>query len=79
MASPRSPVGAGDEAIWRKLREAGFDEDSVKRRDKATLIAHIARLESEVPHSPSPPPPIDPLALRFDAPGLDFAVLRVAE
>ena len=58
MASPRSPVGravvAGDEAIWRKLREAGFDEESVRRRDKAALIAYISQLESEVLHSPHP-------------------------
>jgi hypothetical protein len=55
MASPRS-AGAGsmgDEAIWRKLREAGFDEDAVRRRDKATLVAYITRLETEaIPLSP---------------------------
>lgn len=51
MASPRSPVGgaaAGDETIWKKLSEAGFDEESVRRRDKAALIAYISRLESEI-------------------------------
>ncbi|XP_062222475.1 nuclear matrix constituent protein 1b-like isoform X2 [Phragmites australis] len=50
MESPRSAAGgvAGDEAIWRKLREAGFDEDAVRRRDKATLISYISRLESEI-------------------------------
>lgn len=53
MASPRPAGGAdgvvaGDEAIWGKLREVGFDEESVRRRDKAALIAYIARLESEV-------------------------------
>jgi len=50
MASPRSAGGAvaGDEAIWRKLREAGFNEDAVRRRDKAALIGYISRLESEV-------------------------------
>ncbi|KAK3162051.1 hypothetical protein QOZ80_1BG0084710 [Eleusine coracana subsp. coracana] len=50
MASPRS-AGAGfvgDEAIWKKLREAGFDEDAVRRRDKAALIAYISRLEKEL-------------------------------
>ncbi|KAG8078075.1 hypothetical protein GUJ93_ZPchr0007g4479 [Zizania palustris] len=54
MASPRSAGGgvgggaaAGDEAIWRKLHEAGFDEESVRRRDKAALISYISRLESE--------------------------------
>ncbi|BAC10761.1 putative nuclear matrix constituent protein 1 (NMCP1) [Oryza sativa Japonica Group] len=63
MASPRSAGGvgggggggggsggaaAGDDAIWSKLREAGFDEESLKRRDKAALIAYISRLESEI-------------------------------
>ncbi|XP_043714451.1 protein CROWDED NUCLEI 4-like [Telopea speciosissima] len=37
-----------DEAIWQRLREAGFDEDSIKRRDKAALIAYIAKLETEI-------------------------------
>nr|XP_029116400.1 protein CROWDED NUCLEI 4 isoform X2 [Elaeis guineensis] len=38
----------GDEAIWKRLREAGFDEESVKRKDKAALIAYISKLESEI-------------------------------
>lgn len=37
-----------DDAIWKRLREAGFDEESIKRRDKAALIAYITRLETEV-------------------------------
>lgn len=37
-----------DEVIWRRLKEAGFDEESIKRRDKAALIAYIAKLEAEV-------------------------------
>ncbi|OAY35651.1 protein CROWDED NUCLEI 4 isoform X2 [Manihot esculenta] len=37
-----------DETIWKRLKEAGFDEDSIKRRDKAALIAYIAKLESEI-------------------------------
>lgn len=37
-----------DEAIWKRLRLAGFDEESIKRRDKAALIAYIAKLEAEV-------------------------------
>ncbi|XP_010248309.1 PREDICTED: protein CROWDED NUCLEI 4 [Nelumbo nucifera] len=41
-----SPLG--DETIWRRLREAGFDEESIKRRDKAALIAYIAKLEAEI-------------------------------
>ncbi|PQQ10141.1 hypothetical protein Pyn_31425 [Prunus yedoensis var. nudiflora] len=36
-----------DEAIWKRLKEAGFDEESIKRRDKAALIAYIAKLEAE--------------------------------
>lgn len=42
----QSPVS--DEAIWKRLREAGFDEESIKRRDKAALIAYISKLEAEV-------------------------------
>lgn len=37
-----------DEAIWKKLRESGFDEESIRRRDKAALIAYISKLEAEV-------------------------------
>ncbi|KAL8472840.1 hypothetical protein ACS0TY_029892 [Phlomoides rotata] len=37
-----------DEAIWKRLKEAGFDEESIKRRDKASLIAYIAKLEAEI-------------------------------
>lgn len=43
----KSPVS--DEAIWKRLKEAGFDEESIKLRDKAALIAYIAKLEAEVP------------------------------
>ncbi|CAM8946883.1 unnamed protein product [Rhodiola kirilowii] len=58
MASPRfgmsqssgrvltSPLS--DEAIWKRLRESGFDEDSIRRRDKAALIAYISKLEAEI-------------------------------
>ncbi|XP_052196996.1 protein CROWDED NUCLEI 4 isoform X1 [Diospyros lotus] len=42
----RTPLS--DDAIWKRLRDAGFDEDSIKRRDKAALIAYIAKLESEI-------------------------------
>lgn len=42
----QSPLS--DEAIWKRLRDAGFDEESIKRRDKAALIAYIAKLEAEV-------------------------------
>ncbi|OVA14566.1 hypothetical protein BVC80_1811g31 [Macleaya cordata] len=37
-----------DESIWKRLKEAGFDEESIKRRDKAALIAYIAKLEAEM-------------------------------
>lgn len=43
---PKTPLT--DKVIWKRLREAGFDEDSIKRRDKAALIAYIAKLETEV-------------------------------
>ncbi|KAL3525562.1 hypothetical protein ACH5RR_013934 [Cinchona calisaya] len=36
-----------DEAIWKRLKEAGFDEESIKRRDKAALISNLARLQAE--------------------------------
>ncbi|XP_057951774.1 protein CROWDED NUCLEI 4 isoform X1 [Malania oleifera] len=42
----QSPLS--DESIWRRLRDAGFDEESIKRRDKAALIAYIAKLEAEI-------------------------------
>ncbi|GFZ18846.1 branched-chain amino acid aminotransferase 5 [Actinidia rufa] len=42
----RTPLS--DEAIWKRLREAGFDEESIKRRDKTTLIAYIAKIEAEL-------------------------------
>ncbi|XP_042418260.1 nuclear matrix constituent protein 1b-like [Zingiber officinale] len=42
----RTPLG--DDAIWKRLREAGLDEESVKRRDKAALIAYITKLETEI-------------------------------
>jgi len=37
-----------DETIWKRLKEDGFYEESVKRRDKAAIIAYIAKLETEV-------------------------------
>uniref|UniRef100_A0A7N0ZQP6 Protein CROWDED NUCLEI 4-like n=2 Tax=Kalanchoe fedtschenkoi TaxID=63787 RepID=A0A7N0ZQP6_KALFE len=37
-----------DEAIWKRLRESGFDEESIKRRDKAALMAYISKLEAEI-------------------------------
>ncbi|XP_057491664.1 protein CROWDED NUCLEI 4-like [Actinidia eriantha] len=42
----RTPLG--DEAIWKRIREAGFDEESIKRRDKTALIAYIAKIEAEL-------------------------------
>ncbi|KAI3509333.1 hypothetical protein L1887_24538 [Cichorium endivia] len=46
VLSFKSPLS--DETIWKRLHEAGFDEESIKRRDKASLIAHIAKLEAEI-------------------------------
>ncbi|XP_027921695.1 protein CROWDED NUCLEI 4 isoform X1 [Vigna unguiculata] len=37
-----------DEQIWKRLRDAGFDEESIKHKDKAALIAYIAKLEAEI-------------------------------
>uniref|UniRef100_A0A7N0UQ51 Protein CROWDED NUCLEI 4-like n=1 Tax=Kalanchoe fedtschenkoi TaxID=63787 RepID=A0A7N0UQ51_KALFE len=62
MASPQSwrygmSPGSGraeltsplsDEAIWKRLRDSGFDEETIKRRDKAALIAYISKLEAEI-------------------------------
>ncbi|GAV57667.1 hypothetical protein CFOL_v3_01204 [Cephalotus follicularis] len=42
----QSPLS--DETIWKRLKEAGFDEESIKRRDKSALIAYIAKLEAEI-------------------------------
>lgn len=49
---PSTPVPRGtplrEDAIWKRLREAGFDEESVKRRDKDAILAYVTKLESEV-------------------------------
>ncbi|KAK7386341.1 hypothetical protein VNO78_26507 [Psophocarpus tetragonolobus] len=42
----RSPLT--DEQIWKRLRDAGFDEESIKHKDKAALISYIAKLEAEL-------------------------------
>lgn len=42
----KSPLS--DEQIWKRLRDAGFDEVSIKQKDKAALVAYIAKLEAEV-------------------------------
>ncbi|CAN6679906.1 unnamed protein product [Malus baccata var. baccata] len=44
----QSPGSVSDETIWKRLKEAGFDEESIKRRDKAALITYIAKLEAEI-------------------------------
>ncbi|XVF61418.1 hypothetical protein PTKIN_Ptkin08bG0127900 [Pterospermum kingtungense] len=49
--TPRSRVLKSpltDETVWKRLKEAGFDEESIKKRDKAALIAYIAKLEAEL-------------------------------
>lgn len=49
ISTPRSGGSSlTDDAIWKRLREAGFDEEAIKSRDKAALIAYITRLETEV-------------------------------
>lgn len=42
----RSPLS--DDEIWLRLKRAGFDEESIKQKDKAALVAYIAKLEAEV-------------------------------
>ncbi|XP_061357610.1 protein CROWDED NUCLEI 4 [Gastrolobium bilobum] len=42
----RSPLT--DEQIWKRLRDAGFDEESIKNKDKSALVAYIAKLEAEI-------------------------------
>ncbi|KAL8130513.1 hypothetical protein V2J09_019668 [Rumex salicifolius] len=46
LTAARTPHS--DESIWRRLRDSGLDEESIKRRDKAALIAYIAKLEAEI-------------------------------
>ena len=41
-------VSINDVAIWKRLGDAGFDEETMKNRDKAALIAYVAKLETEV-------------------------------
>ncbi|KAI5417861.1 protein CROWDED NUCLEI 4 [Lathyrus oleraceus] len=42
----RSPLS--DDQIWKRLRDAGFDEESIKHKDKSALVAYIAKLEAEI-------------------------------
>ncbi|KAI4315109.1 hypothetical protein L6164_027955 [Bauhinia variegata] len=42
----RSPLN--DEEIWKRLKDAGLDEESIKRKDKAALVAYIAKLEAQM-------------------------------
>ncbi|XP_027345925.1 protein CROWDED NUCLEI 4 [Abrus precatorius] len=42
----RSPLT--DEQIWKRLKDAGFDEESIKHKDKAALVSYIAKLEAEL-------------------------------
>lgn len=37
-----------EDAIWKRLQAVGLDEESIKRTDKAALIAYITKLEAEV-------------------------------
>ncbi|GAB2283061.1 hypothetical protein Dimus_017592 [Dionaea muscipula] len=50
-ATPSSSLALtplSDEAIWKKLGDSGFTKESIKRRDKAALIAYIAHLEAKI-------------------------------
>lgn len=59
MATPSKPLSItpgsrvlksslSDDEIWMRLKQAGFDEESIKQKDKAALVAYIAKLEAEV-------------------------------
>ena len=42
-------VGQSETDIWRHFKEVGaLDEGSIEKKDRATLMGHISRLESEV-------------------------------
>ncbi|KAK9135258.1 hypothetical protein Syun_014588 [Stephania yunnanensis] len=43
-----SSRGTDETILMTRLREAGLDEESVKRSDKASLIAYIAEREAEI-------------------------------
>ncbi|KAF7809963.1 protein CROWDED NUCLEI 4 [Senna tora] len=42
----KSPLS--DDEIWKRLKQAGFDEESIKLKDKAALVSYIAKLEAEI-------------------------------
>ncbi|TKY70689.1 CROWDED NUCLEI 4 [Spatholobus suberectus] len=42
----RSPLS--EEEIWKRLKQAGFDENSIEQKDKATLVAYIAKLQAQI-------------------------------
>ncbi|XP_028794691.1 protein CROWDED NUCLEI 4-like, partial [Neltuma alba] len=48
--TPRSRVRSplSDDEIWLRLKRAGLDEESIKQKDKAALVAYIAKLEAEI-------------------------------
>ncbi|KAK9670009.1 hypothetical protein RND81_13G170300 [Saponaria officinalis] len=37
-----------ESVIWKRIRDANVDEESIRRRDKASLIAYIAKLEARI-------------------------------
>ncbi|XP_074294304.1 nuclear matrix constituent protein 1b-like [Silene latifolia] len=43
-----TPLTNGRFEISKRFGDSGFDEDSIRRRDKAALIAYIAKLEAEI-------------------------------
>ncbi|GLJ27154.1 hypothetical protein SUGI_0532370 [Cryptomeria japonica] len=41
-----SPVNENE--MWRRLKKVGLDEETLQKKDKAALIAHITKLETEI-------------------------------
>ncbi|CAL0330943.1 unnamed protein product [Lupinus luteus] len=37
-----------DQHIWKRLQDAGFDEESIKLKDKAALVSYISNLEAQI-------------------------------
>ncbi|RDY03904.1 Protein CROWDED NUCLEI 4, partial [Mucuna pruriens] len=46
--TPASRIPLSDEEIWKRLKQAGFDDSSIEHQDKATLVAYIAKLQAHI-------------------------------
>eukprot|EP00249_Psilotum_nudum_P022892 c28683_g1_i1 orf=528-1235(+) len=45
----RAAIVRSEPEIWKRFREAGtLDEDSIEKKDRAALIAHISSIEAEL-------------------------------